>query len=310
MVGWLVFKQLNGSRELSERAVQAAETVSEWSEERKDAELSAAREYNRELFGRGSFVYGEAVDPITGEVFSARDGEYQGLLNMDAAGMMARVRAPEVSIDLPVWHTTSDQMLAQGAGHLYGTSLPVGGADTHSVLSAHSGHLDAPMFLRLGELTVGDFVYIQTMGETLGYMVDRVEVIQPDNFTRFSITPGEDRLTLMTCTPIGINTERLLVSGLRHEIPQVMPWPDDAPGDGHLVWYLVGIAGVLILLGLGLLLWLRRRRRREERETVRLAAGDGSGRSVEPGGSLGSGGPDSSGGSPGAGNASAGGVGP
>ena len=118
------------------------------------------------------------------------------------------------------------KVLAVGAGHLYGTSLPVGGTGSHTVVTGHRGLVKSLMFTRLDELHDGDFMYIKVMDETLGYEVDRISVIEPDDVSRLKIVPGEDRLTLMTCTPYGINTHRLLVSGHRVAIP--LPAPDPA----------------------------------------------------------------------------------
>lgn len=114
-----------------------------------------------------------------------------------------------------------------GAGHLYGTSLPVGGEGTHAVITGHRGLVDAMMFTRLDELDEGDFMYVEVLGSTLGYQVDRVSVIDPDDVSQLKIAPGEDRLTLMTCTPYGVNTHRLLVSGHRVDIPLLAPDPHD-----------------------------------------------------------------------------------
>jgi sortase A len=266
MVGWVVFRQLESGQQFSRRAQEAVEAVSEWSAGERDAVLGAARAYNRGLFERGVPGYGEVVEPGSGGLSrSVLDAGYSGLLDLDGSGVMGRVLVPVVSVDLPILHTTSELALSAGAGHLYGTSVPVGGPDTHSVLSAHSGQLTAAMFLRLGELGAGDFMYVQTVGETLGYVVDRVEVVYPDDFSRFGIVPGEDRLTLMTCVPIGINTQRLLVSGLRHEIPDVVPFPGDAPDDWRVVVYAVlGVLLTLVATGC-LFLWLRRRSRRVSR---------------------------------------------
>ena len=103
-------------------------------------------------------------------------------------------------MDLPIYHGTSESALASGTGHLYGSSLPVGGESTHSVITGHRCLVEAMMFTRLDEMKVGDYFYIDVMGETLGYRVDRIEVIEPDDTSRLKIVEGEDRVTLMTCT--------------------------------------------------------------------------------------------------------------
>jgi sortase A len=260
MIGYLVYKQTVTNHELSERAVVAVEKVDNWPYPRAEEEIARARAYNQKLFETGPDAIGDAVDPFSGQTapISVQDQEYQGLLNMTDDGMMARLRIPVISVDFGVWHTTGPASLDQGAGHLYGTSLPVGGPNTHSVLSAHSGMVDASYLSRLSEVGIGEVFVVQTMKETLGYKVDRIDVIQPDDFSHFSITPGEDRVTLMTCTPIGINTERLLVSGLRYDIPDSEP---DVVEVDSFPWLPVAIAVTLGLALLAILLiWLRRRR--------------------------------------------------
>ena len=210
-------------------------------------ELERARAYNRRLAVEGQPVLGEAADPFTtrpagtagdadvaddsapsgGAGLSAADTDanYQGLLD-SGAGIMGTVLVPKIGVELPIRHGTSEPVLAVGAGHLYGTSLPVGGTGSHTVVTGHRGLVKSLMFTRLDELHDGDFMYIKVMDETLGYEVDRISVIEPDDVSRLKIVPGEDRLTLMTCTPYGINTHRLLVSGRRVAIP--LPAPDPA----------------------------------------------------------------------------------
>ena len=108
---------------------------------------------------------------------------------------MGTIKVPKQSINLPFYHGTSEEALASGAGHLYGTSLPVGGKSTHSVITGHRGLVEALMFTRLDEVKEGDFFYIEVMGETLGYKVDRISVILPDDTSKLKIVPGEDRAT-------------------------------------------------------------------------------------------------------------------
>ena len=157
---------------------------------------------------------------------------------------------------LPIYHGTSQSALASGAGHLYGSSLPVGGKDTHAVITGHRGLVDAMMFTRLDEMRVGDYFYIEVMGRTLGYKVDRISVIEPNDTSKLKIVPSEDRVTLMTCTPYGVNTHRLLVSAVRSPIPDVVPAEHDAAKDARTIATTAAVA--TLLLGL-LLAWLRGR---------------------------------------------------
>ena len=123
---------------------------------------------------------------------------------------MGSVDIPRIGVDLPIYHGTSESTLELGAGHLYGSSLPVGGKGTHAVITGHRGLIKALMFTRLDELKKGDSFYVKVMGETLGYKVDRVSVIEPSDVSKLKIVEDEDRVTLMTCTPYGVNTHRLL----------------------------------------------------------------------------------------------------
>lgn len=155
---------------------------------------------------------------------------------------MGTIRIPKISVRLPIYHGTSESALASGAGHLYGSSLPVGGKSTHAVLTGHRGLVEAAMFTRLDEMRVGDYFYIEVMGRTLGYQVDRITVIEPNDTSQLKIVPGEDRVTLMTCTPYGVNTHRLLVSATRSAIPDEIPAENDAVKDARAIGAITGIA--------------------------------------------------------------------
>lgn len=186
---------------------------------------------------------------------SSADAEYQGLLD-SGGGVMGTIRIPKISVKLPIYHGTSESALASGAGHLYGSSLPVGGKNTHAVLTGHRGLVEAAMFTRLDEMRVGDYFYIEVMGRTLGYQVDRITVIEPNDTSQLKIVPGEDRVTLMTCTPYGVNTHRLLVSATRSAIPDEIPAENDAVKDARTIGVIAGIATLVVG---ALLVWLRRK---------------------------------------------------
>lgn len=186
---------------------------------------------------------------------SSADAEYQGLLD-SGGGVMGTIRIPKISVRLPIYHGTSESALASGAGHLYGSSLPVGGKSTHAVLTGHRGLVEAAMFTRLDEMRVGDYFYIEVMGRTLGYQVDRITVIEPNDTSQLKIVPDEDRVTLMTCTPYGVNTHRLLVSAIRSAIPDEIPAENDAVKDARAIGAITGIATLVVG---ALLVWLRRK---------------------------------------------------
>ena len=267
--------QYRSARELASTSARSEKRVAGWPYPQADEAFAAAREYNKRLAKSGQPVIGEAKDPLaelyddpqnaannasadgsdnSGDSASAKDKEYQSLLD-SGDGVMGAIRIPKISVNLPVYHGTSEQTLASGAGHLYGSSLPVGGKDTHAVITGHRGLVEASMFTRLDEMRVGDYFYIYVMGHTLGYKVDRITEINPDDTSKLKIVPGEDRVTLMTCTPYGVNTHRLLVSALRSAIPEEIPAEDDAAKDVRVIAGVVSAATLLVGL---LLVWLLR----------------------------------------------------
>jgi sortase A len=263
MVGYVAFRQMHSANVMSQTASQAVQAADRLSQESKERHINDAIAYNATLAASGQPTIGESSDYATGASYSQNDDQYRSLLNMTDDGIMARILIPKISVDMPVYHGTSDSVLNKGAGHLYGTSLPVHANNTNIVFSAHSGQISAAMFLRLGELRHGDFLYAQSFGITNGYRVDRVEVVQPRDADLYRVKQGEERLTLMTCWPVGINTERLVVSGRWHEIPNTVPQLQDAPRDSRLLWYVVAVIVFLVVLGVLLVMWLRRRANRQ-----------------------------------------------
>lgn len=254
IMGYPVVLQYQSQNQQSTTSADIDSTVSGWPYPEAEEAFKAAQAYNERLAQSGQPVLGEANDPFTTDAghstsnddsASAADSEYQSLLNV-TNGIMGSIRIPKISVSLPIYHGTSDTALASGAGHLYGTSLPVGGENTHAVITGHRGLVEAAMFTRLDEMRVGDVFYIDVMDETLAYKVDRITVIEPDETDSLRIVPGEDRVTLMTCTPYGVNTHRLLVSGVRAEIPTEAPALSDAPFDARNISVGIGL-GVLLV---------------------------------------------------------------
>lgn len=183
-----------------------------------DILLQEAREYNRKLF--------------TGEILRTEtaDNGYFEMLKVDGTDVMCYVSIPKINIDLPVFHGTGEDILNYGVGHMAQTSLPVGGENTHCVLSAHSGMASSPMFSDLEMLEIGDYVYITVLGETLTYQVyQEPYAVLPDAISTIKIQSGQDILTLVTCTPLGVNTHRLLVHCQRVEPPETPEETQTAP---------------------------------------------------------------------------------
>ena len=140
---------------------------------------------------------------------------YSGYLNAGSDGVMGYLRIPAIDLVLPIYHGVSGEVLEKGAGHLPDSSLPVGGSSTHAVLAAHSGLASQRLFTDLEQVGMGDQFFLSIMGTDLAYQVDQILVVDPNDASALAIVPGQDYVTLMTCTPYGTNTHRLLVRGRR-----------------------------------------------------------------------------------------------
>ena len=183
----------------------------------------------------------------TAEAAEEEDEEYMSCLNLNGDGIMGYVQIPKIGIKLPIFHGTSDEVLQIGAGHLEGSSLPIGGESTHSVLSAHRGLPSASLFTDLDLMKEGDHFYINVLDETLAYEVDQILTVEPVDTTALAVEDGKDLVTLLTCTPYGVNTQRLLVRGHRVDYVEGMVEEEDIPlaaysyHTNYLLWVLVGL---------------------------------------------------------------------
>ncbi|MGJ3507279.1 class C sortase [Enemella sp. A6] len=212
-----------------------------------DQQLEAARAYNAQLDPKAY------QDPWDGK--PAGDGpEYQQYLTqLNEHDAMARIRIPTIGVDLPVRHGTSEETLASAVGHLFGTSLPVGGPGTHAGLTGHTGIQNASLFDGLIDVAEGDVFYIDVYGETLAYQVNKIQVVLPDRIDTLAPVAGQDLVTLITCTPYGVNSHRLLVQGTR--IPYD-PAADPSQGSALLQsiqilpWMYARLIGAAIALAL------------------------------------------------------------
>ena len=167
--------------------------------------LKAARKYNKELLKKADHWK-----------LSKKDKKkYEGLLDVSGTGIMGYIESPKIDCSLPVYHGTDEGALQIAIGHLEGSSLPVGGVNTHCVLSGHRGLPSAKLFSDLDKLEEGDLFMIRTLDQTLTYEVDQIRIVLPEEIDDLKIVEGEDLCTLVTCTPYGINTHRLLVRGHR-----------------------------------------------------------------------------------------------
>lgn len=181
-------------------------SVSEITEDEKAAYFKAAEDYNNRLFNTADSFYN--ADKISG---------YDELLELSEDGIMGYISIDKIRVELPVYHGTSSSVLNSAAGHLKGSSLPIGGKNTHSVISAHRGLPSAKLFTDLDKLDIGDIFTITILGEIFTYEVDRIRTVDPHDVEELLTVRDEDYCTLLTCTPYGVNTHRLLVRGKRIE---------------------------------------------------------------------------------------------
>ena len=180
------------------------ETVNEMSDADYTAYFEAADAYNQRLAATPNSFF--TPEQVSG---------YDETLDVSGTGIMGYITIPRIGVELPVYHGTSDGVLQVAAGHLEGSSLPVGGAGTHAVISAHRGLPSAKLFTNLDELEAGDTFTITVLDRVLTYEVDRISIVLPTETDLLQPVEGQDYVTLMTCTPYGINTHRLLVRGHR-----------------------------------------------------------------------------------------------
>ncbi|MFC5369700.1 class C sortase [Arcanobacterium bovis] len=240
-----------------------SENVKKMTPDQRKQLLEAAQKYNKELPEVGS------PDPWVNGIDVNTPAYMRYLAQLDVESVMGRLKVPAVGIDLPIYHGTSQSTLAHGIGHLYGTALPTGGVGFHSVLTGHSGLATLTMFDNLTHIEVGEIFIVEILGEQHAYKVDQIKVVLPQDVESIRPESGRDLVTLVTCTPYGINSHRLLVRGERVEMPKEnieqvysSPWQP---------WMIAAIV-ISVLTLLYILWWLfgRKRKRDEEDEQQNL----------------------------------------
>lgn len=200
--------RLLSSLEQSEVVAGYEESLYRYNEKMVEEELEKAREYNDSLTGT------EVRDPfIPGSGVVVPDN-YEEILDVDR-GMMGTLEIPAIDLSLPIYHGVEQEVLEKGVGHLQETPLPIGGEGHHTVLSTHRGLPEAKLFTNLDKLAEGDEFYIRILNDTLAYRVDQIRVVEPEDTRYLKPEVGKDYVTLLTCTPYGINSHRLLVRGIR-----------------------------------------------------------------------------------------------
>ena len=201
-----------------------------------------------------------ATDAYSQEGLLAAAEDYDAQLNIAGNGIMGYVEIPKISVNLPIYHGTENDSLERGIGHLLGSSLPVGGENTHTILSGHSGMATQKMFTDLEQLALGDVFYLRVLDETLAYQVTEINTVLPHDTSLLGIVSGEDLCTLVTCTPYGVNTHRLLVRGSRipyEEAETILEETaqEEQPQSSWMQKYVEGIfLGIIIALGVIILI--------------------------------------------------------
>lgn len=239
-------------------AKQYEEQIQEAPPEQINQALEAAKEYNR------THTDGPILDPWLARI-SEDNLDYQEYeKHLEGVSAMSQLAIPSIDLRLPVYHGTRDETLQKGLGHLYGSALPTGGEGFHSVITGHTGLTNATLFDDLVDVEVGDAIYLSTFGERMKYQVYDIEVVLPEETDSLRAEEGRDLLTLITCTPYGINTHRLLVHAER--VPMD---PDEASvldeSTSTVQWWMWALGLVALAILLGLAWWIWREKQKNDR---------------------------------------------
>ncbi|MCL2338072.1 MAG: class C sortase [Firmicutes bacterium] len=232
-----VAKYVNASSQ-SRVVTQYYRAVQDLSAPKYKATLDEARAYNQKLAANG-----HRFTPTDKET-----AEYNKLLSLTQSGVMGTLSITKIRVRLPIYHGTSEGVLQVGVGHLEGSSLPVGGLGTHAALTGHRGLPSAILLTDLDQLTIGDTFVVRVLNEKLTYQVDQVLIVEPEDLGPLAIDPAQDYCTLVTCTPYGINSQRMLVRGHRIPNEQVTAEPADARAVKAQIVALILLLPVLIVL--------------------------------------------------------------
>lgn len=245
-----------------------AETVNEMDEAQREAMLAEARAYNQALTETGN------LSKLTDEQMAA----YNRILDITGTGIMGYIDIPIIGVSLPIYHGVEESVLQVAVGHLAGTAFPIGGENTHCVVSGHRGLPTAKLFTNLDEVAEGDVFTVQVLDQTVTYLVDQIRIVLPAEVDDLQIERGQDYMTLVTCTPYGVNTHRLLVRGHRIENAEEMQGTlvvaDAAQVDSYLVALFIAVPVLVMLMAVSL---LRRDSRTTEEKLEKILRNDSEG---------------------------------
>lgn len=265
-LGYPVVSNLQRERGQVQILTEYDEEMERRSEEQIEAARMSAQDYNKELLGTVIIT-----DPFSPEDIKDTHENYIGILDLNGDGIIGYVEIPRIGIYEPIYHGTSEETLEKGIGHLEDTSFPIGGISTHAVLSGHTGLTEAKIFTDLNTLEENDIFFIHILKETLAYQVDQIKVVEPSDTRDLRIDPEEDYVTLVTCTPYGINSHRLLVRGSR--VPytsdiEIQAQTQKDEGAGYENWMEIygkavirGLLLAMVILAFPMLRFIKKRNR-------------------------------------------------
>ena len=227
----------------------------------------------------GARAYNEKVRECENGIANAgKIKGYEKALNPFSTGMMGSLYIPKIEVNLPIYHDVNEGIIQNGVGHLPGTSLPIGGSSTHCVLSTHSGLPKAKLFTDLHKLDEGDEFILSVLGENLYYRVVMIKIVLPTQTSDLKVVDGKDYVTLTTCTPYGINTHRLLVTGERVPMDDQQVAAESAKVEPAVIqtWMIAVVVGIIAVLIATAVLWGFARKNRKKREAEEAAAAEAS----------------------------------
>lgn len=239
------------------------QTMEKEDEKEIEEKWRQANEYNEMLFQ----VKGGIVE-------ETEEKKYEELLNIHGTDIMGSLEIPKIQVELPIYHGTEDEVLSNGIGHLEGTSLPIGGENTHSVLTGHRGLPSSKLLVRLDEMKIGDLFFIHTYKEVMAYKVEEIMVVKPEDTAWMEIKGEKDLVSLVTCTPFGINSHRLIVTGHRvdykeKEYIKIKPQPPSVREIIVTVFPILFVVSIVVIEIKNRIQTYRRQRRRKRREKNR-----------------------------------------
>ncbi len=247
------------------------ETISSYEQSVSDENSSLYQSMIQEAVNYNEKLTTSSIVDVFSDPEITNSEEYMDILNLNRDGVMGYISIPKIDIKIPIYHGTSSEVLSKGVGHLEGSSFPVGGESTHAILSAHRGLPSARLFTDLDQLEVGDKFYIYILDQVYTYQVDQVLVIEPSETEALQIQDGKDLVTLVTCTPYGVNTHRLLVRGERVEELAEQVIESESNRDLTINDYVlyIGLFGAIVLVLVTIIIvWKIHRKNRSHIETI------------------------------------------